>query len=238
MASREDPPKRYRTESEPSGASGGHLSADEEAGGPLFDPLFAPLPSELAGEPGLTDRPRPRKDTFREPELPSTVGPASDQPQPWEETELLPPRKRAKREPIPVKQRPRPALTRSRRKRGPLRRVKRTITHIDPLSVLKMSLLFYAFFFVVWLLFAAILYNLIAATGVLDAIADIVNAFGDPNEVNPFELTFGVTMKWAIILGALGVFIGSLINAVLAFLYNVANDVVGGVQVTFSERDE
>lgn len=238
MASREDPPKRYRTESGPAGASGGHLSADDEAGGPLFDPLFAPLPSELAGEPGLTDRPRPRTDTSRERELPSTVGPASDQPQPWEETELLPPRKRAKREPPLVKQRPRPAPTRSTRKRGPLRRVKRTITHIDPLSVLKMSFFFYALFFVVWLLFAAILYNLIAATGVLDAIADIVNAFGDPNEVNPFELTFGVTMKWAIILGVLGVFIGSLINAVLAFLYNVANDVVGGVQVTFSERDE
>jgi Transmembrane domain of unknown function (DUF3566). len=119
-----------------------------------------------------------------------------------------------------------------------MRKVKRTITHIDPLSVLKLSLFFYAVFFVAWLLFAAILYNLIAATGVLDAVADIVNAFGDPNAENPFELTFGVTMKWAIILGLLSVFIGSLINAVLAFLYNVANDVVGGAQVTFSERDE
>lgn len=234
MASREEPPKRHRTESEPAGASGGDLSADDEAG----DPLFAPMPSERAGEPGLTDRPRPRTGTSRRRELPATVRPATDQPQPWEETELLPPRKRGKREPTPARPRPRPAPTRSTRKRGPLRKVKRTITHVDPLSVLKLSLFFYAIFFVVWLLFAAILYSLIAATGVLDAIADIVNAFGDPNGKNPFELTFGVTMKWAILLGVLGVFIGSLINAVLAFLYNVANDVVGGAQVTFSERDE
>lgn len=236
MASREEPPKRYRTESEPTGASGGHLSAGDDAGGPLFDPLFTP--SEPAGEPGLTGRPRPREGSSRRRELPSTVRPATDQPQPWEETELLPQRKRGKREVTPAKPRPRPAPTRSTRARGPLRKVKRTIIHVDPLSVLKLSLFFYAIFYVVWLIFAAILYNLIEATGVLDAVADIVNAFGDPNEVNPFELTFGVTMKWAILLGVLGVFIGSLINAVLAFLYNVANDVVGGAQVTFSERDE
>ncbi len=214
------------------------MSTDDEAGGPLFDPLFAPLPSELAGEPGLTDRPRSREGSSRRRELPSTVRPATDQPEPWEETELLPPRKRAKREVTPAKPRPRPAPARSQRARGPLRKVKRTITHVDPLSVLKLSLFCYTVFFVAWLVFAAILYNLIAATGVLDAVAEIVNAFGDPSGKNPFEFTFGVTMKWAILLGVLGVFIGSLINAVLAFLYNVANDVVGGAQVTFSERDE
>lgn len=118
----------------------------------------------------------------------------------------------------------------------PLRKSKRTITHVHPLSVLKISLFMYSCFFVVWLVIAAILYNLIAATGVIEAIAEIVNVFGTEGE--EFEVTFGIAMKWAMLLGIAGVILGSLLNAALAFLYNVANDVVGGVQLTFSERDE
>lgn len=132
--------------------------------------------------------------------------------------------------------RPRPAGGTRKRVRVPMRRSKRTITYIHPLSVLKLSLFMYSCFFVVWLLFAAILYNLVASTGVIDALTEIINVFG--SEGSEFVFTFGVAMKWAILLGILGVVIGSLVNAALAFLYNVANDVVGGVQLTFSERDE
>ena len=132
--------------------------------------------------------------------------------------------------------RPRPAPGARKRARGPMRKSRRTITHVHPQSVLKLSIFMYSCFFVVWLLFAAILYNLVASTGVIDAMTEIINVFG--TEGDEFKFTFGVAMKWAIVLGILGVVIGSLVNAALAFLYNVANDVVGGVQLTFSEKDE
>jgi len=38
------------------------------------------------------------------------------------------------------------------------------------------------------------------------------------------------------IIGIVGVFVWSLVNTLVAVLYNLVSDVVGGVQVTLAER--
>jgi preprotein translocase subunit SecF len=43
--------------------------------------------------------------------------------------------------------------------------------------------------------------------------------------------------RWAFFIGIMLVIAGSLINGFLAFLYNVGSDLVGGLEMTFSERD-
>jgi Transmembrane domain of unknown function (DUF3566) len=43
--------------------------------------------------------------------------------------------------------------------------------------------------------------------------------------------------KWALLLAIAFLIIGSLINALIAFLYNFAADKVGGVELTFVEKD-
>jgi hypothetical protein len=43
--------------------------------------------------------------------------------------------------------------------------------------------------------------------------------------------------RWAFIMGLTLAVVGSLINALLAFLYNIGSDLVGGVEITFVERD-
>ncbi len=117
-----------------------------------------------------------------------------------------------------------------------MRKFRRTITHIDPVTVLKLSLFYYAIFFVVWLIFMAILYNLVAATGVFDAIQTITDVFG--SDGSKVEITFGFVMRWTALLGIIAVVLGSIVNWALAVLYNVGSDVVGGVSVSVTEREE
>lgn len=121
--------------------------------------------------------------------------------------------------------RPRPA---------PARRVKRTIKRIDPIGVLKLSLFFYALFLVMWLFVVAFLYFFVEALGVFDTIEKFGQGFVLFDEVN---ITLGLVEKWALLIGLTLVVLGSLVNLVLAFLYNVAADLLGGVDITFTERE-
>jgi hypothetical protein len=114
-----------------------------------------------------------------------------------------------------------------------MRRVRRTIKHIDPISVLKISVFFYAIFFLVWLLLAAIFYWFLQSLGLVDAVAESTDIFGSER----VELTLGLVERWAFVIGLVLVVVGCIVNTVVAFLYNVAADLLGGVQVTFTERD-
>lgn len=134
---------------------------------------------------------------------------------------------RRRRDPARGRQvrRPRPA---------PPRRVKRTIKRIDPISVLKLSLFFYAVFLVLWLVAVAVLYLFVDSLGMFDTIEKFGQGFVLFDEVN---ITLGLVEKWALLIGLTLVVLGSLVNLVLAFLYNVAADLLGGVDITFSERE-
>jgi hypothetical protein len=43
--------------------------------------------------------------------------------------------------------------------------------------------------------------------------------------------------KWAFLVGITFALITTLVNVFLAFLYNVAADLIGGLELTFVERD-
>jgi Transmembrane domain of unknown function (DUF3566) len=43
--------------------------------------------------------------------------------------------------------------------------------------------------------------------------------------------------KWALLLAIAFLIIGSLVNALIAVLYNFAADTVGGIEMTFVEKD-
>lgn len=115
------------------------------------------------------------------------------------------------------------------------RRVKRTVRSVNPASMLKLSLFYYGCFLVIWLLVAAIFYWVMAAVGLWGPLATLSNA------VFKFEekpvITLWVVEKWALLVGLIFVVIGSLINVMLALLYNAGADLVGGLEVTFVDRD-
>ena len=112
--------------------------------------------------------------------------------------------------------------------------MKRTIRHVDPMSILKLSLFFYAVFLVIWLIVVAIAYSIINSMGVFDTIEELADAFAVDWDS---QITLFLVERWAFLIGLTLVVVGSLVNVVLAFLYNVAADTVGGVEMTFVERD-
>ena len=146
----------------------------------------------------------------------------------------------------PTEERPRKAKKRTRRRtsspssrptRGTVRRVRRTVKRVDPWSVLKMSLFYYSIFFVVWMIGAAMLFSFVESTGLFELIEE----FGEGmafEDLATFEITLSAVLRWAAYIGVGLVLLASVVNVILAFLYNLGSDIVGGIVVTFVEREE
>lgn len=212
MSSREERSKRFQ-EPEVRSSSGGHLAPDA-ASGPLFDPLDGPLPSE------------------RKKESAQDLSPGDES----DKTEALPRTTRSEKRTSSGGGSRQPGARRQQvRKRGALRRVKRTVRHIDPFSVLKLSAFFYAIFIIVWLIFVAVIYSVVESMGVFDAAEDLGRALVLVEEVN---ITLGMVEKWALLIGIVFGVLGTLINTLLAILYNIGSDLLGGIELTFVERDQ
>lgn len=101
--------------------------------------------------------------------------------------------------------------------------------------MLKLSLFFYAIFIMIWLVLVAILYSMLGAAGLFDAIENFREGFALGE--GEFEVTLGTVEKWALLIGVAFGVLASLINVFLAFIYNIASDLVGGLELTFVERD-
>lgn len=139
-------------------------------------------------------------------------------------------------EPVYARPRRRPVSQGSARRRRtkPVRRVKRVLRHVDPFSVFKVSLMFYGCFLLVWLVIVAILYWIVDAAGFFDIVENVRDAFVFEGR---WEVSLGFVEKWAFFIGVVVALGMSLLNLFLAFLYNVVADVIGGIEVTFVERD-
>jgi hypothetical protein len=112
-------------------------------------------------------------------------------------------------------------------------RVRVVLRRVEPLSVLKFSLLFYFCIMLIFLVGMAILYWVLGAIGVLDSLSSFIGGlYGDEN----FKFNGGWIFTWLFILGIVGVVAWSLINVCVAFLYNLVSDIVGGIQVTLDDR--
>ena len=120
------------------------------------------------------------------------------------------------------------------RRRTGVRRLKRTLRHVDPMSILKLSLFFYTCFLVLWLIAVAILYSILNSMGLFETVEELLDAFAVNWDSN---ITLFLVERWAFLIGLTLVVLGSLVNVFIAFLYNVAADTVGGVEMTFAERD-
>lgn len=105
---------------------------------------------------------------------------------------------------------------------------------MDPFSVLKLSGFFYAIFLLLWLGIVAVLYSLVESAGLFDAAEDLGRGLVLWEEVN---ITLGLVEKWALLIGIVFGVIGTLVNTLLAVLYNIGSDLLGGLELTFVEKD-
>lgn len=117
------------------------------------------------------------------------------------------------------------------------RRTRVVLKKVSPWSVFKFSLIFYFCLMLVLLLGLTILYNILGAFGVLDSVGDLFSDFGFGDvEGDGFQFNGGWLFTRAFAVGVVMVVFWSLVKLLVTFMYNLISDLVGGVEVTLTER--
>ena len=118
-------------------------------------------------------------------------------------------------------------------RRARVRKVSRVVRSIDAWSVFKISGVFYLAMYVVFLVAGVLLWNVAYSTGTIDNLASFFESFGWKN----FEFKGGEIYHNAWIIGLFVAAGLTGLNVVLATLYNLITDLVGGIRVTVLEEE-
>lgn len=121
--------------------------------------------------------------------------------------------------------------------RGP-RRARLFVKRVDPWSVMKFSFAVSFVLFFVAIVATSVLYLALDAMHVIESLnktlADVLGANGGKST---FKVTATGVIGTAGVLGLVNVVLFTALATLGAFVYNVCADLVGGVEVTLSERD-
>ncbi len=130
-----------------------------------------------------------------------------------------------------------PSAARSMRGRPP-RQAALQLKRLDPWSVLKLALVLALVLFLIWLVAIGVLYGVLDGIGVWDRLngtyADLVS--GSTSGGSPL-ISAGRVFGVAAVVGAINSVLFAVAVTLAAFVYNVSADLVGGIEVTLSERD-
>lgn len=121
--------------------------------------------------------------------------------------------------------------------RGP-RRARLQLRHIDTWSALKISLVLSIALFFIWMVAVGVLYGVLNALGVFDTLNELFGQLGTDGEASAAEvLTPGIVFGGAAVIGAINIVLLTALCTVGTFIYNMCSDLVGGLELTLSERD-
>ena len=130
---------------------------------------------------------------------------------------------------------------RTAKSRGP-RRARLQLRHIDTWSALKISLVLSIALFFIWMVAVAVLYGVLSALGVFDTLNDLFGQLGSASGSagsggGGDVITPGLVFWGAAVIGAINVVLMTALCTVGTFIYNLCSDLVGGLELTLSERD-
>lgn len=114
-------------------------------------------------------------------------------------------------------------------------RARRLIRRIDVITVFKVSVAFYAVAVLTLLIAGIVVWNVADAFGLISSIQKSVRTLFS---LKSFTLHAGSVFGWSLAIGAVLCVFGALLNTLMAVIYNLLSDVVGGIQVVVvSETD-
>lgn len=125
------------------------------------------------------------------------------------------------------------ATARAPRTRGP-RRARLQLRHINPWTVLKFSCVLSVALFFVWLITIGVLYGILDGAGIIGKINDTVTTIQGGNATNP--VTAGIVFGSAAIIGVINMVLFVALSTIGSLVYNLCADLVGGIEITLSER--
>lgn len=114
------------------------------------------------------------------------------------------------------------------------RRVRRLVRHIEPWSVLKLSLIFYFCLWVILLIAGVILWRFAVTAGTVDNVENFIKELFalETFTFNPDQI-FRVSALGGLVM----VVAGSGFTVLMAVLFNLISDLIGGVRMTVVEEE-
>jgi hypothetical protein len=113
------------------------------------------------------------------------------------------------------------------------RRVRRVVRRIDTWSVLKVSALFSLSLVLVLLIAGIILWAAGSSVGAIGSVEKFMRAIG----FEDFRFVGSQLLKGFTAAGLVLVLLGTGLSVLLAVVYNLISDVVGGIELTVLEED-
>ncbi|MFG1709305.1 DUF3566 domain-containing protein [Nonomuraea sp. M3C6] len=118
------------------------------------------------------------------------------------------------------------------------------LRRVEPWSAMKFSFVVSLVCFVVLFVAVAVLYGVLSALGVFDSLVDLVNQLGQGEQGQssiPIDIASWFEpvriLGYTALIGAVNVVLITALSTLGAVIYNIASDLVGGVEVTFSEAE-
>ncbi|GAA3250690.1 DUF3566 domain-containing protein [Nonomuraea helvata] len=118
------------------------------------------------------------------------------------------------------------------------------LRRVEPWSAMKFSFVVSLVCFVVLFVAVAVLYGVLSALGVFDSLVDLVNQLGQGEQgQNSIPINIASWFEpvrilgYTALIGAVNVVLITALSTLGAVIYNIASDLVGGVEVTFSEAE-
>ncbi|WP_007511700.1 MULTISPECIES: DUF3566 domain-containing protein [Pseudofrankia] len=197
-------------------------------------PVGAPL-----GSPGL-DRgradqewARPPRDGRQDPGAAGYPGPTGHQGQPGRYDRPEPARQDPRQDYVDGYQEGEDDLSQV----GAGRRAKLRLTRVSPLTVTRLAFAFSLCVFLVIMVAVAVLWFVLNSIGVFDSIVEAAGTLTTDESHNVSSwLSFGRAMQISLLIGAINVILITLLSTLGALLYNLCSDMIGGIEVTLSDR--
>ncbi|MBB5130505.1 hypothetical protein HNP84_000193 [Thermocatellispora tengchongensis] len=118
------------------------------------------------------------------------------------------------------------------------------LRRIEPWSAMKFSFVVALVCFVILFVAVAVLYGVLSALGVFDSIVNTINQITNGDQTAAASGLDASTwfdpvriLGFTALIGAINVVLITALCTLGAVIYNIAADVVGGVEVTFSEAE-
>ena len=120
------------------------------------------------------------------------------------------------------------------------RKARLRLSRIDPWSVMKTSFLFSIAFGIMFWVATYVLWSIVQSSGLFDAINKVlVDILSSPQDQTPIRIEDYVNTNKVLgisgVLAVVNVVIMTALGTVFAFLYNLAANVIGGLELTLAE---
>ena len=93
--------------------------------------------------------------------------------------------------------------------------------------------------FFIWMVAVGVLYGVLSGLGVFTTLNELFGQLGSASGTGGGGdiITPGIVFGAAAVIGGINVFLLTALGTMATFIYNLSSDLVGGLEVTLSERD-